>query len=293
MPSPILVFTDLDNTLLDHDSYEFTAAIPALRLLQSLHIPLIPTTSKTVAEMLQINEKLDNPHPFIAENGCIVALPKSYFTDCGTTPYSTPDLTADSSYTLLALSPLYAEVLDILHSLRNDHGFQFQGFDDLTATDIASLTLLPLPEAQLAKQRLCSEPLLWQGDDASLQCFKVELQQHNLHLVKGGRFWHVFGPTNKGLAMQRLIELYQRHGITDCTSIALGDSPNDIDMFNQADIAIVIRHKDGSHLDYCAVDNSRKRTLVSDKPGPAGWNDTLTALLTQLIPNAVKEAPNV
>ncbi len=293
MQLPILVFTDLDSTLLDHDSYDFAAALPALRLLQSLHIPLIPTTSKTVAEMLQINTQLDNRHPFIAENGCIVALPESYFTLSDTTQYSNPDLPADSPYTLLTLTPLYADVLDILHSLRNEHGFQFQGFFDLTAADIAALTQLPLPKAQLAKQRLCSEPLLWLSDNSSLQEFKAELQQHNLQLVRGGRFWHVFGLTNKGLAMQKLIDMYHHHGITDCTTIALGDSPNDIDMLDKADIAIVIKQKDGSQLDYCIADNPRKRVLVSNKPGPEGWNDTLTTVLTQLHPNAVDEARHV
>ncbi|MCG8099497.1 MAG: mannosyl-3-phosphoglycerate phosphatase, partial [Candidatus Thiodiazotropha taylori] len=34
-----LVFTDLDGTLLDHHSYDFSPALPALRLLKENQIP--------------------------------------------------------------------------------------------------------------------------------------------------------------------------------------------------------------------------------------------------------------
>ncbi|WP_455209838.1 HAD-IIB family hydrolase, partial [Kaarinaea lacus] len=169
-PSPILVFTDLDGTLLDHDTYQFAEALPALRMLQSLHIPLIPTTSKTVAEIRQINERLTNPHPFIAENGCIIGFPDAYFplSDLRRSLHNTLH---EPPYTLLTLAPLYAEVLDILQMLKEEQGFRFQGFNDLSACEIAKLTQLPLPQAELAKQRLCSEPLIWLGDDVGLEAF--------------------------------------------------------------------------------------------------------------------------
>ena len=309
---PVLVFSDLDGTLLDHDTYEFDQALPALDLLQSLNIPLVPTTSKTVAEMLPFNQKLNNPHPFIAENGCIIGLPETYFQqpDAPHIEGHTP-----KTYTLITLARLYADVLEILQSLRNQYDFKFLGFNDLTAAEIAELTQLSLPKAQLAKQRLCSEPLLWQGDESSWRAFKSELRQRNLQLLKGGRFWHVFGisdsgiissdlgssgPTgcgltspgvlndgllNKGVAIQKLVDLYHEYGTRDCTTIALGDSPNDIDMLDTADIAIVIRHKDGTYLDYGVEDHPKKRVLLSHQPGPAGWNETLSAVLAHLSSN--------
>jgi mannosyl-3-phosphoglycerate phosphatase len=288
-PPSLLVFTDLDGTLLDHDTYEFEPALPALKMLRSLNIPLIPTTSKTVAELLQISQRLNNRHPFIAENGCIIGLPEAYFASIATKQTCNPDAADYAPYTLITLTPLYSDILTVLQSLRSEHGFKFRGFHDLSATDIAKLTQLPLSKAQLAKQRLCSEPLVWLGDESSFQEFKTALQQSNLQLLKGGRFWHVFGLTNKGRAMQQLIDLYQSHGVTDCTTIALGDSPNDIDMLNKADIAIVIKHKDGSQLDYRVEDEQTRRLLVSSKPGPAGWNEAISAVLVQLHTNSIDE----
>ena len=279
--SPALVFTDLDGTLLDHDTYDFAEAAPALRLLQTLNIPLIPTTSKTVAEMLHINQRLNNPHPFIAENGCIIGIPDGYFTR---TSFPLGKTVVDyQSYNLIMLAPLYAEVLSILQQLRTEQQkFRFQGFNDLSACEIAKLTQLPLPQAELAKQRLCSEPLLWLGDDASLQAFKAELHRRELLLVKGGRFWHVFGRTNKGLAMQQLVTLYQSQGLSNATLIALGDSPNDIDMLDQAHIAIVIKRKDGTHLAYSMGNETKQQVLISNKAGPAGWNNIINDTIEQL-----------
>jgi mannosyl-3-phosphoglycerate phosphatase len=66
---PLLIFTDLDGTLLDHHSYSFSAALPALQRLRRFNIPLIPVTSKTLAELAPLMRELDNPHPCIAENG--------------------------------------------------------------------------------------------------------------------------------------------------------------------------------------------------------------------------------
>ena len=47
----LIVFTDLDGTLLDHDDYSFEAARPALAKLETLNIPVILTTSKTATEV--------------------------------------------------------------------------------------------------------------------------------------------------------------------------------------------------------------------------------------------------
>ena len=42
--TPALVFTDMDGTLLDHDSYSFEPAVPMLQALDRAAVPVIPTT---------------------------------------------------------------------------------------------------------------------------------------------------------------------------------------------------------------------------------------------------------
>lgn len=47
----MVIFTDLDGTLLDHETYSFAAAGEALEALTRENIPLILCSSKTRAEI--------------------------------------------------------------------------------------------------------------------------------------------------------------------------------------------------------------------------------------------------
>ena len=69
MMSKIIVFTDLDGTLLHPKTYSFEAAMPALKLIKEKDIPIILCSSKTRAEIEVYRKKLDNQHPFVSENG--------------------------------------------------------------------------------------------------------------------------------------------------------------------------------------------------------------------------------
>ena len=49
------IFTDLDGTLLDHDTYSWAPAAPAIERIKKLGIPLIAISSKTLAELSHLN----------------------------------------------------------------------------------------------------------------------------------------------------------------------------------------------------------------------------------------------
>src|SRR6516162_3914161 len=75
----LVIFTDLDGTLLDHQDYRWTAAQPALRALARAHCPLIVVTSKTRAEVGPILLALARREPFVVENGGAIYIPAGYF----------------------------------------------------------------------------------------------------------------------------------------------------------------------------------------------------------------------
>jgi mannosyl-3-phosphoglycerate phosphatase len=77
--SNLIVFTDLDGSLLDGTTYSYKAAIPALTALREQGIPLVLASSKTRAEMEPIRERLDLHNPFIVENGGAVFVPHGFF----------------------------------------------------------------------------------------------------------------------------------------------------------------------------------------------------------------------
>jgi|GEM_PF-4973656 len=47
----LLIFTDLDGTLLNPDDYRYDDAIPVIQKLQTQKIPIVPVTSKTRKEV--------------------------------------------------------------------------------------------------------------------------------------------------------------------------------------------------------------------------------------------------
>ncbi len=267
----LLVFTDLDGTLLNHHDYSWEAARPALERLDKLGIPLILNTSKTYEEVRQIRDDLDNHHPFIVENGSAVYTPTSYFN-----PQSK---TSEDNFEIVYFGPVRRRILKIIKQLREEHGYKFIGFDELTDEQLSNLTGLSLDQASRARQRDCSEPLVWQDSEAALQTFQEELKGEELKVLKGGRFTHVMGPTDKSNGISWLVQRYSdvepRH---EYQSVGLGDSPNDRGMLEVVDIPIVIEMASGETL---AIDTD-KPVRVPGMQGPEGWNLAMMQLLDEI-----------
>ena len=80
------------------------------------------------------------------------------------------------------------------------------------------------------------------------------------------------------MAMQALGELYAKKNEKDIFTIALGDSPNDLEMLHKADLSIVVKNKDGQHLK--GLDHAH--AVYTDGIGPAGWRQAIEALLKSI-----------
>lgn len=255
----LIVVTDLDGTLLDHFTYSFDAAKPALKRLRALHVPLILNSSKTVAEMLEIRKELNNHEPFIVENGAGIMFP----TDHGLKEYS--------------LGMNRAEILAVIHALREKSAYRFSGFADMSAAQISEHTGLPEQRASLAMQRRFTEPLLWNDSSERLESFRQALQDAGLSLVRGGRFWHVSGVADKGRALNELRRYYHDENGTTPKVIALGDSENDVPMLQAADFAVLVRSpvKELPALQH-------EHLTITEACGPEGWNQALDHLLESL-----------
>jgi mannosyl-3-phosphoglycerate phosphatase len=258
-----LIFTDLDGTLLDHNNYTFDEALPALDRINQYQIPLILNSSKTQSEIISIRQDLQNNHPFVVENGAAVLIPGDIFTE-----YTDP-------VTEVLLGASRTDILQFIHQLRDQRGYTFKGFADFTLEEIMAETGLSKQQAEQAKDRSGSEPIKWLDSGKNLLLFKKIVEQQNLKLLRGGRFLHVMGQTDKAQAMSFLVELYRKQYHHDFTTIALGDSQNDQLMLEKADIAGVIRPGYGEPLKLKQTSNI---VLKSTLPEPKGWQEVMTRI---------------
>ena len=127
--SRLLVFTDLDGTLLDYDTYAFDAAEPALDRLRRERIPFVLCSSKTRAEIEAVRTRLRNEHPFVSENGGGVFIPRGYF------PHTIDGAEERGVYTVLPLGEPYADLTAALDRASRVTGVAIRGFSAMTDDD--------------------------------------------------------------------------------------------------------------------------------------------------------------
>ncbi|MBW1797162.1 MAG: HAD-IIB family hydrolase [Deltaproteobacteria bacterium] len=273
-----VVFTDLDGTLLDHDTYGWEEALPALDRCKRLFIPIVLVSSKTRAEMDQLRRKLSISAPFISENGGGIFFP------CDTIKAPPPDAFLDGDLWKWSLGLPYADLIRELDGIRDELGWGIKGFSDMRIDDISDLTGLDKRSARLAAMREFDEPfIILDQDPVDRGSLKKAAAQRGLTITEGGRFFHLNGKNDKGQAMQKLMSLYKRlHG--NIVSVALGDSPNDFSMLECADYPVLVRSK----RNFEGLKKRIPRLMVTSEMGPKGWN---TALLDIL--NEKEEADNV
>lgn len=270
----LLVFTDLDGTLLNHYNYAWDDAAPALEALNEKHFPVVFTSSKTASELVNLKQQMHNHHPFICENGAVANVPLHYFSSpvgqCETSDEFEPHYFGRS----------YQEIIDILNRLREIHGYHFRGFNDMELDDLVALTKLNREQALNAKQRQASEPFLWKDTNQAFDDFRKQLENENLIVTSGGRFFHVMSDVNKGKTVQWLIEQYQAvEPETQWISIGLGDSFNDVQMLEVVDYPVFISNAGTRQPDMAYISNLQRPQL----PGPAGWNQAINSLMTKIL----------
>ena len=247
-----IIFTDLDGTLLDHDSYSFAAAKSMLNFIRTYNIPLIIVSSKTKNEILELQKSLKIFNTFIFENGAGI-----YIADQGHTK------TLALGYDIYQIRKSFAKYKKKI---------AMRGFSDMALGEIVKLTGLNPKKAQAARERYFTEPFMMENRD-KLKALQQMAQPDGLDVVEGGRFYHLITEgQDKAKAMEVVKDFYDQKYQKNFTTIALGDSQNDLSMLENADVPILIPHPNGSYIS-CAI----KNLIKAKTPGPSGWNQALKA----------------
>lgn len=270
---PLLIFTDMDGTLLDHFSYSHQPAAATLQKLKALGIPVIANTSKTFSELLALRKAIGNTDTFIAENGAAIYLPKNKWPD-----FSGYDAELDE-FRIKEFCLPRAHWQKLIKSIASEFAGEFSSFAEGGIDAIMEWTGLDEENARMAADRRYGEPVRWFGTEQRAREFKSQLTKMGATVLQGGRFIHVSGNSDKGRSMQWLSKLYGNP-----PTLAAGDGDNDIAMLDAADFALVIKspvnpapklHNSQGRLD-------SGNLIYSRACGPEGWAEGVAAFLEKL-----------
>lgn len=278
MSNRIAIFTDLDGTLIRHEDYSFAPVKSLLRKLQFKHIPVVLASSKTRAEIEHYRREMKLADPFIVENGGAIVIPKDYFEPRHLRRYQAR-LRNQANTVCVELGRPYAELAQALTEIRAEARVALVGFHEMDLDQIIEHTGLDRRQARLAAKREYDEPFLMPGNPSPAAVKKVTqlAVRQGFRVMKGGRFYHLIGRSDKGRAVRILTQLYRMaHQIE--VFIGLGDSGNDLSLLQNVTIPVLMAKSDGTF----------DRTILKRIPGvkralagPVGWLQVVSTLLRQ------------
>jgi mannosyl-3-phosphoglycerate phosphatase len=266
--SSLIIFTDLDGTLLSETSYDRGPALPVLKKCRALSIPVIFCSSKTAAEIIRLREELGNRDPFICENGGAIYLTEGTFKDTGL------PVKREDSLNKIEIGTPVSQLRVALREAAVAAGVVVKGMGEMSLKEVCALTGLGITEASLAMERRYDEPfILLSGNPEPLE---ERIINAGFTMTRGGRFFHILKGSDKGKAVHILSNLYKT--LFDAiTTVGIGDAANDLPMFRAVDLAFLVQKPSGKWASLPELPNLTKVEGI----GPEGWTQTVSILLEE------------
>ena len=258
----LIIFTDLDGSLLHRDNFKFDEIKNYLKNLIDDGIIIIPNTSKTEKETKDFFKELGTELPYIYENGSVINglnllkkdLPKE-----------------------LILGREKNELFKIFEkkvpeNLKNKCKF----LDKMDKKMQLRIFGLPKNKLNFALERKYSIPFIFEGNKKEKIGLIKNLKKYGLTLQEGGRVINLCDKISKAKSMQIFIKFFKKKD-ENVKTIAVGDNYNDLEMLKEADIPCLI-FNDQFKQDEINIDN----LLISNNPSPQGWADVIKMALDKL-----------
>ncbi len=251
-----IVFTDVDGTLLDFETYQCPPEIrEAIARLREAGVPVVAVTSKPAAEVETIREMTGILPLAIAEGGAVLA-----------------DLETGGRFLPGGEREPLVRFLEGLRSA----GWPVRGISSMTAAELAERTGLPLESARFALQREASEPFLFDEDtdEGRRQAFVQLAEKAGYRVVRGGRLYHLLGPgVDKGVAIRMFLATVP--GTQELPTAGIGDAWNDLPMLAVVDHPFLL----GSRVPETDVPIPLTRI---EQEGPAGFEEAVNRFLDRI-----------
>ena len=259
----VLIFSDLDGTLLNRDTFSFDEIKNYILYLISNDISLIPNSSKTKEEINEFNKKLGEDLPYIVENGAAIFdlhLINSNFPE------------------EIVLSREVEEILTIFNEkIPKNLVSKLKFLHNLDLSDQMKILGLSKEKIRNALKRKYSIPLLFNGNISEKREIKNLVKSAGLTLQEGGRVINLCDNVSKSTAMKKVVKLFNKISNDKLTTIAVGDNFNDLEMLKNSDIPCLV-FNDKFTLETININNC----LVSKKSAPEGWEEIVKLALDKI-----------
>ena len=258
----VLIFTDLDGSLLHRDTFKFDDIKEFLRQLISKGIVIMPNTSKTDKEILEFIYELGISLPYICENGAAI---------------NGLDLLNANLPKELILS---REKDDLLNIFKNIVPINLQNkckwLSEMDKKKQSLIFGLENKKLKNALDRKYSVPLKFYGTKNEKKEISKIIKKEGLYFQEGGRVINLTDRTNKAKALQVFVRFFKKYQ-KNVKTIAVGDNYNDLDMLKTSDLPCLV-FNDKFTLDEIPINN----LITTNKPSPEGWADVIKMALVKI-----------
>ena len=264
----VIIFTDLDETLLKENKYNHNILNNFIKTLLKKEYEIIPVTSKTYLEVINLLKQIKYKLPFSVENGAVHYFPtnksKNYLYKKTVNPWA---IKKNVIKKILNKSIFKA----YLHHLKY--------IEDLSILEQKEITKLNSKQLEAFNSREYSIPVLISGDKYFKKKFEETLFKYNLKIVFGGRLNNISGLHSKLNSLIFFSNKYkQRLRNKKIIIISLGDNQNDIEILNNSNYAGIVKNKTFKTLNL-----QRKNNIFrSFTEAPFGWVEVLKKIIIKM-----------
>lgn len=240
----VTIFTAIEGTLLDFETFDWSASRNILASLSATNTPVVPVTAMTLDEMKPLAREMGFRHAMIIEAGGAIARWKNHAWEvepCG------PD--ADT-------------LLDLVSTIEDRSGADLTVYSVLPENEASRLSGRTGAMLRGSTRRRFSEPFLMERGD--IKAVTKAAASLGFTIERGKRFYYLCRPGCEAAAVKRV-----RAELACDFAIALGGSPLDAELLASVEIPIIIPGPDG-HADRelkAKVPNAR----IAPAPGSRGW----------------------
>ena len=256
----VLIFTDLDGSLLNNETFKFDEIKNFITNCLKKGIKLIPNTSKTNFEILEFVKELNFEVPYITENGSSI--------------HNLNILDPHISKKIVLARPVNEIYKDFTKNVKKQLISNCNFLSEMDTDKQKSILGLRGRKLELAINRNYTFLITFNGGENEVRDLMRSCHNIGLSLNQGGRVISIGDNVNKLIGMQKTLNILKSYNeFKDVFTIGVGDSPNDLEMLDEVDFPCLIKRKNNENL------LNKEKYTISTKEAPYGWQEVVKIAL--------------